>query len=326
MEEDEDTIETGSALEKSCPSPPLIVGSPEIPLQSSPVESPLGGSFDQLTEGRRGQSVRDSVSSEESEEEEEEEEMEVGGGATSLKLSAENPQQQRSSLEHDHAYFASSVETQGDTPVEMEAESVGEGSVAVGPAAAQLADHAYCNTGRPGDLEHQQTLSETSSDQAELRSKLSSDVPDHTYCRQLVSNSPGASSDIPADQLAVGDVVSNELCDNSAESQDLFSENDEQVVDEPPPPPVEESLPPLPQVSDAASQTLPPETKETSTSTVSLSNGPVPLDLDVGRALSTYINGVLGREDLSVDSLWELHQQLMCGLFKVSERLRAESV
>ena len=321
-EEEEDTIETGSALVKSCPSPPLVAGSPEIPLQSSPAESPLGGNFDQISVDR--QRVRDSLSSEESDGDAEG--MEIGGGERAGECVASTAESQDSNLQHDHPYFSSLVT--GESGSKMESEAICEESESVQMAPAQLADHDYWNSNNstaPSLDQHQpppqpELLSASSpgDQQLELRSKLSSDVPDHTYCRQLATNSTGAHPVSAQEKLVTpGDV--NAVLEDPA-SQELFSQTREVIaVDEP-------SRSKLPLTVDAECQTEPPNTAEVSTSTTKFFLDSSLVGGSIGRPLSTYVDTVLASEDVCVDDLWALHQQLMCSLFKISERLRAENV
>ena len=335
-DEEDDTIETGSALEKSCPSPPLGgVGSPEIPLQSSPSESPLGGTFDMVADERNGSSVQDSVSSDSESEGEKEVEMELGetvmdASAGSMTLSSEESQQS-TSLQHDHSYFSSASE-EGEGAC---------GALVVFPAAeqrervevvpaARLADHDYCSV-----LEHVSSLEgdqlqdlpppPSSASDTEFRSKLSSDIQDHNYCRQLAPNPPGVTQDLTSEPVSVRDIAQNAVSDETCNlaSQELFSQgDDDRVANEPlaDDPPVS-----LPVLSDIGCQTVFPDTRERSTSTLALANSSIPSDSDIESSLRSYVDGILGRDDLPVATLWKLHQQLMCSLFKVSEKLRAEN-
>ena len=333
-DEEDDTIETGSALEKSCPSPPLGgVGSPEIPLQSSPSESPIGGTFDMVADERNGSSVQDSVSSDSESEGEKEVEMELGetvtdASAGSMTLSSEESQQS-TSLQHDHSYFSSASE-EGEGAC---------GALVVFPAAeqrervevvpaARLADHDYCSVLEPassleGDQLQDLPPPPSSASDTEFRSKLSSDIQDHNYCRQLAPNPPGVTQDLTSEP--VRDITQNAVSDETCNlaSQELFSQgDDDRVANEPlaDDPPVS-----LPVLSDIGCQTVFPDTRERSTSTLALANSSIPSDSDIESSLRSYVDGILGRDDLPVATLWKLHQQLMCSLFKVSEKLRAEN-
>ena len=357
VEEEEDTIETGSALVTTCPSPPLGVGSPEIPLQSSPSGSPVGGSIDELAkEEKSGGSVRDSLSSDSDSEGEREEGMELGEATTcaasagsvpsseiatdaaslvpssemecnteieaaSVPLSlSDGSHQQSTCFQHDHSYFSSTREV-------VDTQSTAERrDIVVVASAAQLADHDYCSGATPGSsLEGDEPqpsapppppfFESSSNSDTELRSMLSSDIQDHNYCRQLVLNPPGATPDERSSEpVSVRDIVQKSVATDepcNMASQELFSQGDDRV-----PNPSEEHPLSLPVLSDVGCQTV---TQKQSTSS------PLPSDGDIESSLRTYVDGVLGRDDLPVPTLWKLHQQLMCCLFKVSEKLRAEN-
>jgi hypothetical protein len=336
-DEEDDTIETGSALEKSCPSPPMGgVGSPEIPLQSSPSESPISGTFDMVVDQRNGSSVQDSVSSDSESEGEREVEVEMELGETATDASAgsmassSEESQQSTSLQHDHSYFSSASEggegacgALGALPVAEQRERVAVVS------AAQLADHDYCSVLEPascleGDQPQDLPPPPSSTSDTELRSKLSSDIQDHNYCRQFAPNPPGATQDLTS-ELHVRDIAQNAVSDEPCNlaSQELFSQSDDDHVANEPladDPPVS-----FPVLSDIGCQTVFPDSREHSTSTIALANSSIPSDGDVESSLRSYVDGILGRDDLPVATLWKLHQQLMCSLFKVSEKLRAEN-
>ena len=136
-------------------------------------------------------------------------------------------------------------------------------------------------------------------------------------------NPQGASPERGQELVEVGDIVtSNEAC-NLAASQELFSQNDDHLTNQALL--ADKDAVSLPVLSDAACQTETPITQEQSTSTFASMDSSIPSDGDIESSLRTYVDGVLGREDLPVATLWKLHQQLMCSLFKVSEKLRAEN-
>ena len=91
------------------------------------------------------------------------------------------------SLHHDHSYFSSTISESKTSSVIVTAAE----SVAVIPS-TELVDHDYCSG--PGSASSDQpqppptpSSDSSASDQCptELRSKLSSDIQDHNYCRQL---------------------------------------------------------------------------------------------------------------------------------------------
>ena len=260
-------------------------------------------------------------------------EMELGETATdasagSMTLSSEESQQS-TSIQHDDSYFSAPTEEGegacGALVVLPEAEQ--RERVEIVPA-AQLADHDYCSVLEPassleGDQLHDLPPPPTSD--TEFRSKLSSDIQDHNYCRQLAPNHPGVTQDLTSEPVSVRDIAQNAVSDETCNlaSQELFSQgDDDRVANEPlaDDPPVS-----LPVLSDIGCQTVFPDTRERSTSTLALANSSIPSDSDVESSLRSYVDGILGRDDLPVATLWKLHQQLMCSLFKVSEKLRAEN-
>ncbi|CAI7994895.1 hypothetical protein GBAR_LOCUS1568 [Geodia barretti] len=193
-----------------------------------------------------------------------------------------------------------------------------------------LADPDYCSVLEPrllsleGDQLQDLPPPPSSASDTEFRSKLSSDIQDHNYCRQLAPNPPGVTQDLTSEP--VRDITQNAVSDETCNlaSQELFSQGDDDRVattnrcaDDPP-----VSLPVL---SDIGCQTVFPDTRERSTSTLALANSSIPSDSDIESSLRSYVDGILGRDDLPVATLWKLHQQLMCSLFKVSEKLRAEN-
>ena len=326
-DEEDDTIETGSALEKSCPSPPMGVGSPEIPLQSSPSESPLSGTFDHFTDEKSGMSVQESLSSESESEGEREVEMELGETTTTDTSRSVASNEDSTSLRHDHSYFSSTTSESKTSSVVVTATE----SVAVVPS-AELVDHDYCSGPGSASSDQPQPLPPSSSDSStsdqcptELRSKLSSDIQDHNYCRQLVPSPPGATPDRVPEPEAVGSIVENDATDDASNlaSQELFSQNDDSVLNNSPLTDKQRNQPLFKDIGCQTAYSI--DTGEQSTSTLTSTNSSIPSDGDIESSLRTYVDGLLGRDDLPVATLWKLHQQLMCSLFKVSEKLHAES-
>ena len=137
------------------------------------------------------------------------------------------------SLHHDHSYFSTTTSESKTSSVVVTTESV-----AVVPS-AELVDHDYCSGPGSASSDQPQPLPPSSSDSStsdqcptELRSKLSSDIQDHNYCRQLVSSPPGATPDrVPEPEGAVGSIVEIDETDDASNlaSQKLFSQNDDSV-------------------------------------------------------------------------------------------------
>ena len=99
---------------------------------------------------------------------------------------------------------------------------------------ARLADHDYCNVLGPTSLEGDQPQDLTppsSASDTELRSKLSSDIQDHNYCRQLAPNPPGTTQDSSSEQ--VRGIAQNAVSDGPCNlaSQELFSQGDDDRVE-----------------------------------------------------------------------------------------------
>lgn len=320
--EDKVVIATERALERACPSPPMSVRSPEIPLQSSPsrTDPPLNPP---LTEC--GQSVRDSVSSEESEDMKMETEQE---GRVVASTDSIVQSQQRNTLDHDHPYHLLSQQKE---PCNDENQSTSTSSNAtsatlpvVTSTSAELADHSYCSINQPQQATSVMSAAvqplETDSDQtvADLRSKLSSDVQDHNYCRlPSPDHSQTAAGETSEALVYTAEITRNNDSENISESQELFSvsEHDEQlnVGDNERPVRTDQSVTSTDVGCQTESVELPPSTTLHT-----------PANTSMADTLRSAIDSMLAQDNLPTSTLWKVHQELVRGLSVVSERLSSD--
>lgn len=327
--------DTKSAMEKGCNSPTMAVGSPEIPLQSSSsspsrtvTESSLGHALTKATTEEDGQSVRESVSSE-GEDEMEQEGDEAGDGTSSELVELA---QQENSL-HDHSYICQQEQS------DVDGQSMTEQSSNIPVTSAELADHAYCNLTSPGSP-HQQAAPQCESNDhdqtlTELRSKLSSDVQDHNYCRvHMPESSPAQEREV-----IVCDTEPGSDADNDTESQELFSvdvsqQNDPSFVDTKDC--AMDSSDNHTSPSDRAvmlvhvgCQTSPYAQDTADMPTAAGDNTlPNPPDapanhssLTIDDSIKCIVDSMLAQDGLPTSTLWRVQQQLIRGLSLVSDRI-----
>ena len=176
--------EISSELERTCHRSPTL-GSPEIPLQSSPSQiepstlnttTPSQMSVEK-GDGSSGGGDGDvgEVSVDSSSDESEEEVMEQGKTETISDNDINRNEIPQQNLKHDHSYFSTNQPSEIDIPPNTASTSSSNNI---------MTDHIYCSTSEHAVHISQQKLdSESDQVHSELRSKLSSDIQDHNYCR-----------------------------------------------------------------------------------------------------------------------------------------------
>ena len=325
--EDQIAGRTESAMDTDSHSAAVGVGSPEISPQSEQ-SSTVAGLFSDspMNQASDEGNLEGGVSSEERME------VEQGdGGSRSV-------EQKQSNLEHDHSYFSSSLH---QNPPDGDPQSRSS-SVPVAKS-AELTDHVYCNTTNqvsPRSQPAQQPQHEPNSPetQTDLRSKLSSDVQDHNYCRL----SPPATSPTTLEAVTVEDTNDTrpEKDDSGSitESQELFSvdilqqENlnlvDAELHHTGPSTShkgLSDTAVTLVHVGCQTNALNKPETAEKSTSVDDSTSLDTLAETSINSSLKSVIDELAARDDLATSTLWRVHHQLLRGLSLVSEKLRSES-
>ena len=269
------------------------VRSPEIPIQTSSSQTDQQES--EMTDvecgggGGGGDSVCDSnPSSDDSGEESmlqgdsNSSETVPGGGSSSA--SCPTPLQQ-TNLEHDHSYFSAN----------QHRETITDQSAAT----STPTDHIYCSTERssaPFLAAPQSLQSDSDSRQVhKLRSKLSSDVQDHNYCRLSPSPSPS-------------ETAMKCASDSKEGSQELLFSHDEE---------------PDERIS-AASVATQTDVNISSDRSMSTHLQQLSLPQSVEASLGSIIDSLQAQQDLSTSALLRAQQQLIRGLSVVSERIEAK--
>lgn len=198
-----------AAMGEVCNSPAMEAGSPEIPLQSSETSSNTRLQSEIEVSEEDKVSVAENVSNEEEVDEGEgmrtEGADEGHGGrlkSDGQEGSGEAQDEPPSSLLHDHSYF--SQESKG---LSNDTESTAEL-----PTTSPGCDHMYYSVASVRTINQSAVVSEVLND---LRSKLSSDVRDHSYCRTPEAEQ----TPVPTESLPVVSTQPSEVL----ESQDLFS-------------------------------------------------------------------------------------------------------
>ena len=318
---------TERALERACPSPPMSVRSPEIPLQSSPskAEPPSNAAGTEC-----GQSVRDSVSSDDSEELRME--TEEGGRVVASADSVEQAQQQ-SSLHHDHPYHLLGQQKEPCND-EKQSTSINATSSAVPVVtstctSAELVDHSYCSMTLPTSLHQTASVtsatvqpmyqeSESFGTVSDLRSKLSSDVQDHNYCRLPAPNSLQTASEAAESVVCEAHITGDNHEENISESQELFSvpqrDKEQSAGDSMEP---VDADPSTTSTTDIGCQTENVELP----SRITLDT---PVDKSIPDSLKSIIDTIIAEENLPSSTLWRVHRELVRGLSVVSDKLSSE--
>ena len=329
IKEDEVVVRTDSAMDTGHHSPAVTVASSEVPLQSEQSSTEDGLSYDAtVNQATDGGNVEGGVTSEE-----QQMEMEQGDGNGG----GQSVEQKQSNLEHDHSYI-SSCQHQNLTDGETQSRS---SDVPI----ATLTDHAYCNMTKPASPPHQpaqQLQHESQSARAltELRSKLSSDVQDHNYCRL----SPRDVSPTTPEPMAVECNTQPRAGDSRSptESQELFSvdvmqQDDLNVVNAEPCSSSSSASQMF--LSDTAvtlvhvgCQTNAPFKPETAEKSTSIDNNALPTpspdtspETSINSSLKSVIDLLAAQDDLPTSTLWRVHQHLLQGLGLVSEKLFSKS-
>lgn len=308
---EEELISETNTFEKACPSPPMNVRSPEIPLQSSPSRTNFPLSPGDM-EGNCRQSVRDSVSSDESAE------MEVESDGTDT--DSIGKAQDHSSLDHDHPYHClgqqmapSSVESQSSISAPL-------------VTSAELADHSYCSTTTLASslqtavapmsamLQHESSGGHTMTD---LRSKLSSDVQDHNYCRFPAPNTAQA-----ADIVCEAEIGGDNGAEKTTQSQELFSvlghDNELSSTEDNRGPINADPSPVLTTSADMGCQT-------DSIDLAQLITPGTPTDESIANCIKSVIDAMSSQRNLSTASLWKVHRELVRGLSVISDKLSSNA-
>ena len=132
-------------------------------------------------------------------------------------------EQKQSNLEHDRSYFSSSLHKD---PPDGDAQSWRSAVPVV--KSAEPTNHIYCNTtiqASPHSRLAQQPQHEPTSPatQTDLRSKLSSDVQDHNYCRLSPPNTSPTTLEAVAVEDANGTRPERDDSESITGSQELFS-------------------------------------------------------------------------------------------------------
>ena len=317
-----------------CPSSPLSlmeVGSPEIPMQSeSPqrLHSPVSELKMETEEDK--QSIAESISDSSDKDTDEEEQMMDDGDrekydheTTDNRNTTAPIGRQPSSLLHDHSYFSQGHKEQGN--------NVQEDAVEV-PSVAQMfgsSDHVYCSmqtlcTKRPPTLTCSVDMDRPNTGGVEkdkieervpngLRSKLSSGVQDHSYCRTLTTK--------PASSLPEGSPVIIVHSSGDCESQDLFSADlspleDHMITSE------------VHTTGSTSYQSI-ADTNSTRSVTIGCQTSPQCRDVSTSTdqlnlldTLRTCIENTLEE----CPSIWMVHQELLRGLSAVTEKMRDNSL
>lgn len=206
----EDHVTT--AMDEVCESPTMEAGSPEIPLQSSETPNDIRPQLNvkvaeenmSVAEGAR---IKEDTDEGEGTRREGADEGQGGlfnsDGQESGREAQDEPP---SSLLHDHSYF--SQESKGQS---NDAHSTAE----LPTTSSGCADHMYYSMDHVPTTSQVAVVSEKDEVPNDLRSKLSSDVRDHSYCR-----TPEAEQTlVPPEAFPVVSTQSTEVL----ESQDLFS-------------------------------------------------------------------------------------------------------
>ena len=305
--EDDTTIETRSALaQRVCNSPTVGMGSPEIPLQISPSKTEGPANSCGLDIVTNDQSIQDSDSSD-------------GMGQEGEEVLDEQRQLQNNT-EHDHPYISMNVDDGGQVrPVNV--------------ASTKLIDHSYCTvatSSRPNQAEGELPQNERSSDPEALRSKLSSGVQDHNYCRQQTPSTSQPLTNTEIEMVSVSDAAGDLLlnvqpetaaAESSSESQELFSISQHNADDDQ----SSAKLSPGRILRDVGCQT----DDDTKPNVLLGDSGEydtpkIPdamADESVDSALKSVIDNVLARNDMNGSALLRVHRQLLRGLSLTSDRL-----
>ena len=203
----------GAARGKVCDSPTMEAGSPEIPLQSSDTSSDvrLQSKIDVTEEDRA--SVAEGITNREDADEGEGMRTEGADEGHGGSLNSDGQEgcgeaqdEPPSSLLHDHSYFSQeSKEHSNDVQSTVKLSTMSSGCV----------DHMYYSMAGVSATGQSSVVSEKDEVPNDLRSKLSSDVRDHSYCR----TPEAGQTSVPPEYLPVVSTQSSEVL----ESQDLFS-------------------------------------------------------------------------------------------------------
>ena len=323
-----------------CPSSPtslMEVGSPEIPMQSeSPqkLHAPVSESKMETEEDKL--SVAESISDSSDKEDTDEEEQIVDEGGDREKGNHETtddrdttaPVSERpSSLLHDHSYFSQDHKEQGHI----------QEDVVVVPSVAQISgcsDHVYCSMesvctnepptlacsvevtneymGCPNTVEVEKDIREERVPNG-LRSKLSSDVQDHSYCRTLSAE--------PASSLLDGSPVIIVQSSGECESQDLFSADlspleDHMITSE------------VHTTGSTSSQSSITDTNSTRSVTIGCQTSPQCRDVSTSTDQLNMLDTLRTCIENALDecpSIWMVHQELLRGLSAVTDKMRENS-